>query len=306
MFSLFPERDRITRRGVLRSMAIAALAPLVARAACPCKLTEQDDNQPNPPSTTQPATALRICSDPNNLPFSNRNGEGFEDKIAALIACNLGMSPQYTWLPQRLGFFRTALKTFDSDLVMAAPAGFDKALITIPYYRSSYVFVGRQGSQLPASFDDPILRSMKIGVQLAGSDTPPTYALAKRNLINNVTGYPVFDESSGKPAEKIIAAVAEGEIDLAIAWGPQAGFFLKRQSVPLKMSNVTPEQDVQGSVAMPFSFSICIAIRRPEAALRDRINTVLAQRRNDIDQILDQFSVPRLPLETTSSPSAKG
>jgi len=278
----------------------------VARAdgPCPCGTIDPvdtpgkgDANKPAPP------TVLRVCADPNNLPFSNRSHEGFEDKVAELIARELKLPLQYDWLPQRLGFFRTALKTFDSLLVMAAPVGFDMALTTIPYYKSTYVFVTRADSKVK-DLDDPALRLMKIGVQLNGKDTPATHALAVRKLIDNVHGFPVFDETAGKPAEKIVAAVATRDIDVALVWGPQAGYFVK-QHTALEMTPISPQIDGQGPGAMPFAFSICMGVRRPERDLHDRINEVIAARSAEIDRILDQFSVPRLPLDQIQSGAGK-
>ena len=138
---------------------------------------------------------------------------------------------------------------------------------------------------------------MKIGVQLANHDTPATHALAKRKIIDNVTGYTIFDESTGRPAERIINAVAAGEIDLAVVWGPQAGYFVRQHNGALTMKSISPAVDGDGPDAMPFTFSICIALRRSDTQLRSAINDVIARRQRQIDQILDDFAVPRLPLD---------
>ena len=306
MSSHFPENRLTSRRRCLGLLAAAALSPVVARAdgPCPCGLIDPVDtpDKGDGKKSSPPSGTLRICVDPNNLPYSNRNHEGFEDKIAELIARDLGLSLHYDWLPQRLGFYRTALKTFDSQLVMAAPVGFDMALTTAPYYKSSYVFVTRADSKVK-SLDDAALRSMKIGVQLNGKDTPATHALAERKLIQNVQGFPAFDESTARPAEKIVQAVANREVDVALVWGPQAGFFVKRQK--LEMTPITPQVDGQGPGAMPFAFSICMAVRRPERDLRDRINQAIASRRSEIDRILDDYSVPRLPLDPVEAKGKK-
>jgi mxaJ protein len=306
MSSHFPENPITTRRECLGFLAAAVLSPLAARAAgpCPCGVIDPVASPSKGAAENEPSAVLRVCADPHNLPFSNRNHEGFEDKVAELIARELGSRLEFDWLPQRLGFYRTALKTFDSQLVMAAPAGFEKALITDPYYKSTYVFVSRPDSK-PSGMDDPALRTMKIGVQLNGGDTPATHALAARKIIDNVHGFPAFDESTGTPAQKIVAAVASGEIDVAIVWGPQAGFFVKRQTVALVMTAVTPQQDGHGPGSMPFTFSICVGVRRSESKLRDRINQVISRRRREIDGILDEFSVPRLPLDPVRARAGK-
>jgi quinoprotein dehydrogenase-associated probable ABC transporter substrate-binding protein len=286
--------------------AATAMAPLAqfAAAECPCAAQDRDSAKSSHPTS---AGVLRVCADPNNLPFSNRNHEGFEDKVAELLAKELDLTLSYDWLPQRLGFYRTALKTFDADLVMAAPAGFEKALPTKPYYRSTYVFVTRKGATTkttppmptaPKDFDDPILKSQKIGVQLTGGITPAGHVLAKRNIIDNIVGFPVFDETNGAPGERIVNAVAAGEIDVAIMWGPQAGYFAKRQKkAELDVKPVAPETDGAGREAIPLTFGICMAVRRGNEALRDKLDAAVVRRRADIDRILDDFNIPRLPLK---------
>jgi mxaJ protein len=171
---------------------------------------------------------LRISADPNNLPFTNRRLEGFENKIAALMARELKVDLEYIWRAQRRGFFRSALKEGECDIVLGVPAGFERALTTAPYYRSSYVFVSRRDRQIKVrSFDDSTLRVMKIGVQLIGDDgfnTPPAHALAARNMVDNLVGYTVYgDYGQENPPARIIDAVRKGDVDIGIAWGPLAG-----------------------------------------------------------------------------------
>ena len=305
-----PDRSTVSRRQCLTWAAAVALTPALLRAEEPCPCAQLDNSQPQgpPKPDEKPLKELRVCADPNNLPFSNREHEGFEDKIAELIARDLGLPLNYDWLPQRLGFYRTALKTFDSNLVMAAPGGFEKALITQPYYRSTFVFVQRKNAATPIrSFDDAALRTVKIGVQLTGGvNAPPTHALAHRQIIDNITGYPVFDETQGAPAQRIVGAVASGEIDVAIVWGPQAGYFAKRQSVPLTLTPVAPDHDKVGDAEIPYTFEICMALRRPEKALRDRLNNVIVRRQTQINEILDEYSVPRLPISPAAAGTAFG
>src|SRR4051812_33001916 len=139
---------------------------------------------------------LRIAADPNNLPFSNERREGFENKIADLLAQELVAEIEYTWHAQRRGFFRETLKDGNCDLVLGVPNHFERALTTQPYYRSSYVFVFRTDSGLSLqSLDDPALRGLRIGVQLVGNDgadTPPAHALARRGIITNMVGFTLY------------------------------------------------------------------------------------------------------------------
>ena len=182
-----------------------------------------------------PAAAkdLRVCADPNNLPFSNRAGQGFENKIAEVIAQHLGETVSYTWWAQRRGFARNTLKSDLCDLWLGVASGVETLATTRPYYRSTYVFVTRADRHLNiASFDDPRLRQLRIGVQMIGNDaqnTPPTHALARRGIVDNVRGYLIYgDYRTANPPAAIIDAVAKGDVDVAVVWGPLAGYFAQR------------------------------------------------------------------------------
>src|SRR4051812_40490592 len=190
----------------------------------------------------QPGRVLRVAADPNNLPFSNERGEGFENRLAELIARDLGARVEYLWWPQRRGFFRETLGAGRADVVMGVPAGFERVLTTRPYYRSTYVFVQPFSDRPVHSFDDARLARMKIGIQLAGDDganPPPAKALADRGLIENIRGYTLYGNySEPAPPSAIIRAVAKGEVDVAVAWGPMAGYFSARQPQPLQVEPV--------------------------------------------------------------------
>ena len=249
------------------------------------------------PASTQPAgkRILRVAADPNNLPFSNDRREGFENQIAELLARDLGATLEYRWRAQRRGFFREMLKYGDSDLVIGVPRDSDMALTTEPYYRSSYVFVSRkQGGPSVATFDDPALRKLKIGVQVVGgSNTPPVQALSRRGIIDNLVGYSVFgDYSEENPPAAVVAAVAKGEVDVAVAWGPLAGYFAKRQPVALSITPVSPQVD---EPSLPLAFDISMGVSRRNKLLREELNAVIARKRPEIDRILDEYGVPRAP-----------
>ena len=145
-----------------------------------------------PPTTSQLWPTVRVCSDPNNLPFSNGGGEGFENRLADLIARDAGTRVVYTWWAQRRGFLRNTLNAGLCDLVIGYPSGGETVKTTTPYYRSTYVFVTRRSRHLTIrSFDDPMLRRLKVGVQLVGDDganTPPAHSLSRRGVIANVVG----------------------------------------------------------------------------------------------------------------------
>lgn len=241
---------------------------------------------------------LRVCADPNNLPFSNKREQGFENRIAELVARDLHAKLSYVWWAQRRGFVRSTLNENQCDLLIGVPSSFERARTTIPYYRSTYVFVTRADTHLKIeSFDDPQLRRLKIGVQLIGDDatnTPPAHALSKRNIISNVRGYSVYgDYRQPNPPARVIDAVARGDVDVSIAWGPLAGYFAQREPVRLEVTPVSPQIDLP---FLPFVFDISMGVRRGNDALRDELNAVIVRRRSEIDRILSEYGVPRLDI----------
>jgi len=240
------------------------------------------------------ARVLRVCADPNNLPFSNRRGEGFEDRIAALLAEELDASVQVTWWAQRHGFVRSTLGAGRCDVILGVPTSFERVLSTRPYYRSSYVFVYRTGHGLHLrSLDDPALRRLRVGVPIVGEDaapSPPALALARRHIVNNVVGYAVYGDSREEnPPARLIEAVARGDVDVAVAWGPLAGYFASRQPVPLEVVPVSPQLDPP---AVPLAYDISVGVRKDEGALRTELQAALDRRRADVERILGQYGVP--------------
>jgi len=235
---------------------------------------------------------LRVCSDPNNLPFSNQKLEGFENKIAALVADRLHAKLEYVWWAQRRGFLRNTLRAGKCDVVVGLPSHIDMALTTVPYYRSSYMFVTRKGTHQPQSFDDPYLTKATVGVQLIGDDfanSPPAHALSNRGLISNVRGYSVYgDYRQPHPPSALIDAVAKGDIDVAVAWGPMAGYFARSAPVPLQLTPVHPAEEPP----FPFVFDISMGVSQSNRTLRDELNGVITQHRPAIDAILREFAVP--------------
>ena len=234
--------------------------------------------------STQHSALLRVCADPNNLPYSSSAQDGFENKIATLIARDWNARVQYTWLPQRRGFARLTLKQGDCDVILGVPSNYEQAATTRPYYRSTYVFVTRRDRRLAiTSLDDPQLHRLKVGVQLP---SPTAQALCARGIIDNITGFPIFDANRNP-----VSAVANGEVDVAVVWGPQAAWFARQQKVPLDLTPVTPQIDLP---FIPFVFDISMGVRRGDNALKERLEQELDRRRDDIDRILDQYGVPRV------------
>jgi quinoprotein dehydrogenase-associated probable ABC transporter substrate-binding protein len=244
-----------------------------------------------------------VCADPANLPYSQRDESGFENRIARLVAKDLGMRLSWFWQEQTRGFVRKTMGAGECDLFVGVPSGFDKVLRTKSYYRSTYVAVTRRGTPPFAGFEPAELRARRFGVQLIGNDlaaSPPGYALAKGGAVENVTGFLVYGD--GPAGKRMVDAVAGGSIDVALVWGPQAGWFARRAAVPLEVAPVQPPS----GLGMPFEFAIAMGVRKGDTALRDRLDEVLARRRADIEAILDDYAVPRAHGDAPASATIAG
>lgn len=241
------------------------------------------------------AAPLRVCADPANLPFSDAEGRGFENHLARLLADDLGTTVSYTWRRQRRDFLNTTLLAGSCDVVMGYPAHVQQVATTIPYYRSTYVWVSRRERALHIrSYDDPILATLRIGVQFSGDDasSPPAQALGRRGIgAGHLVGFIGVSEEPGavSPAE-IVKAVARGTVDVAAVWGPLAGYYAARQAVPLVLSPVTPQIDGR----MPQAFDIAMATRPGDGRRLAQLNEFIRQHRREIDALLDRYHVPRV------------
>jgi mxaJ protein len=243
---------------------------------------------------------FRVCADPENLPFSNEKLEGFENKIADLLAKDFNAPLSYVWWGQRHGFIRNTmnatLKDARCDIVIGVPAGYDEVLTTKPYYRSTYVFVYPRGKGLQIrSLDDPVLKKIKVGVHLLGDDytnPPPVHELSKRGIVDNVVGFDTF-YSAENPPNRIIDAVAAGKIGVAIVWGPAAGYFVGRQSVPLEVTAVP-----SGKTDLPFAFDISMGVRPGDVMLKAQLEKALDRKQVEIQKILKDYGVPLLDRAT--------
>jgi len=240
---------------------------------------------------------LRVCADPNNLPFSHADGSGFENRIVEILARDLGATVRYTWWAQRRGALRNTLNAGECDVVPGIASSVEMLGTTRPYYRSSYVFVARAGSRWAgvSSLDDPALQDATIGVQLVGDDganTPPAHALARRGLHANVRGYTVYgDYADALPQQPIVEAVARGDLDLALVWGPTAGYFARRAGQPLVLAPVTPWLDGPNA---PMVFDISMGVRRDDRALRRELDLALERNAAAVDAVLEDYGVPRV------------
>jgi mxaJ protein len=260
-----------------------------------CAAAPEDRSAPAA-ALASPAAPLRVCADPNNMPFSNQREQGFENRLAELIADELGTSVRYTWWASRRGFIRNTLNAGACDVVMGVPRDYELVRTTRPYYRSTYVFLTRQGaSHVPASLLDDELRRLRVGVQIVGDDgasSPPAHILAERGIVANVVGYSVLgDYSTESPPSRIVAAVAAGEVDVAIAWGAMAGYFAARQRTPLQVTPVP-----QDGSRLPMAFDVAMGVRRTDADRAAQLDAILASRSADVARILDEYRVVRVEM----------
>lgn len=253
------------------------------------------------------ANVLRVCADPNNLPFSNEAKAGFENKLADLVADELRQSVSYTWHAQRRGFIRETLKAKACDVVMGVPKQYDLVETTIPYYRSSYVFVTRADRHLDIqSIKDARLRTLKVAVQLIGDDganTPPAHALAAQGITDNVSGFPVYgDYRKPNPPSDILAAVERGDVDIAAVWGPLAGYFAKLSGGTL---TIRPMTDTETFAPLIFQFDIAMGVRKGDDALRATLNRIITEKRPQIVALLQSYGIPLAVASEQSTPLAR-
>jgi len=245
---------------------------------------------------------LRVCADPNNMPLSDNKGEGYENKIAELLAHDLGKKLEYMWFPQRMGFIRNTLRAHDPnedhykcDLVMGVPVGYELTLTTPAYYRSTWAMVFPKGKGLDGihtpddllKIDLDKLKKLRFG--LVGR-SPPTDWLLKHNLIDQAVPYPTQSgDPEAYPGEMIDKELAAGHIDIAFAWGPIAGYFSSHAAPPgMLMVPFPVDPDIQ------FDYKIAMGVRFGEKAWRDKVTSLIEHDRKQIEGILLSYGVPLL------------
>lgn len=234
-------------------------------------------------------TKFRVCADPDNLPYSNKAGEGFENKIAELLAGELGLDVTYTWYPSTVGFVRNTLAARVCDVVIGVPTTNELMQNTNPYYRSTYALVQRADAEPSVTaLDDPALQTMRIG---GVANTPPVTLLAQQGLIANLAPYQLMaDTRHDHPAEDMVRDVERGEIDIAVVWGPIGGYFAKQAGGAL---NVTPLSAAEGS-PVRLDYRMSMGLRRGEPEWKDQLNTLLKDQGEAIEAILLDYGIPLL------------
>ena len=254
------------------------------------------------PNSGMAKEPLRICAEPDNLPFSNEKGEGFENKIAAVLAKDLGMSLEYTFLREKKGFLRQTLNANRCDVVIGVPSQLERVRKTEPYYRSTYAIVTRKDRHLDLkSYNDPAWEGLKIGLHTIGDDgsnAPPAHVLGHHHLGANVVGYPMWGaEGERDPQGDVVKAVADKKIDAAIVWGPFAGYFAKPYGKDLLVRPAPVDPELPDQI---MAWDITMAVRKDDEALQGKLNGSLHRESKKIQQILKDYHIPLEPLKAAA------
>ena len=230
---------------------------------------------------------FKVCADPDLMPYSNSKQEGFEDKIAAVLAEDLGKKLTFTYAYSRQGFLRNTLNANRCDYVMSTTSDNDSMRTSVPYYRSGFVFVYRKSSGYNITdWDAPDLRKGIIGIV---GQSPPTRPLADHNLMENARPYRLQRDLNFPPSQ-LIDDLVKGDIDVAIVWGPIAGYFAKQAAIPLVVVPIPEYEDK--NVKGKENWNISIGVRNKDKARAEELNKAIENRQADIDKILDQYGVP--------------
>jgi quinoprotein dehydrogenase-associated probable ABC transporter substrate-binding protein len=238
---------------------------------------------------------FRACGDPRNLPFSNEKGEGFENKLAELLAAKLGKKLSYAYYPQATGFVRMTLGSFRCDVIMGFPQGDDQAQLTIPYYRTTYALITKQGSGLEdvATISDPRLKDKRIGIV---ARTPPSTVMAMNGLLAHAKSYPLFiDTRADSSAQAMLDDLARGDIDCGILWGPMAGYYAARANPPLVVVPLVKE-----TIGAPMTFRIGMAVRPSDQEWKRTLNRLIKENQAEINKLLISYNIPI--LDETNTP----
>ena len=232
---------------------------------------------------------FRACGDPRNMPFSNEKGEGFENKLAELLAAKLGKKLSYTYFPQATGFVRMTLGSFRCDVIIGFPQGDDQAQVTIPYYRTTYALIFKPGTGLDGvtTIDDPKLKDKRIGVV---ARTPPSTIMAVDGLLAHAKSYPLFiDTRADSSAQAMIDDLKKGDIDVGILWGPMAGYYAKQSDPPLTVVPLLKE-----TVGTSLMFRIGMGVRPSDQEWKHTLNRLIMENQAEINKLLISYNIPIL------------
>ena len=268
-------------------LGVGAVCALIALV--PAKLLAQASPRPQSPLELVDPKVLRVCADPHNMPFSTDKGEGFENKVAALLADKLGKGLAYAWYPQATGFIRNTLAAHRCDVVMGAPQGDDLVQVTNPYYRTAYALVFKRGNGLDGvdTIEDARLKGKHIGV-VAG--TPPANNMTVSGLMANAKPYPlVVDTRVDSSSAAMMHDIESGDIDAGILWGPMAGYYARQAN-----SAVTVVPLVKETIGPRLAYRIAMGVRFSDQDWKRLLNRLIADNQPAINKVLRSFGVPLL------------
>ncbi len=294
--SLFKENRSVAPAAHLRAIVLAAA--LVAALPCPVMAATATATAPPQSAPPQPAPSLVVCVDPANMPYSSRSQAGFENRIAALLAADLHRDLHSFWFAEHKTFIRRTLNAGACDVVVSVPVGLASVITTKAYFASTYVAVMRADDPRHfVSFDDSWLRDARIGVQLVGNEgatTAPVVALSSRGITQHITAFEMWSgDETANPQGRIVDAVAAGDVDVALVWGPFAGYFAKAHGTALRIEPITGDPR---NPDVAFVFPMALGVRKADIALRDTLQAALDRHRADIAAILDDDAIPLVPV----------
>jgi len=233
-------------------------------------------------------TDLRVCADPNNLPFSNDKGEGFENKIAELLAHDLNEKLEYTFFPDSQGFIRATLGRNACDVIIGTVAGSGDVATTDAYYHTAYMMATRTADHYATNkVSDWHIAGKRFGLIAA---TPPTDLIVEHNLMDQTAIYQLMvDTRVSSPSHDMVKDLVAGRIDVALLWGPIAGYYTKHDHLPLKLVFLNPEDS-----KVRLDYHIAMGVRPSDVAFRRRLNQVISRDQPQITKILTEYGVPLL------------
>jgi quinoprotein dehydrogenase-associated probable ABC transporter substrate-binding protein len=278
---------------------VCAVLPAVLMPGLRASAQAPGGESANPSIELIDPKVLRVCADPHNLPYSNQQGEGFENKLAELLAQKLGKTLAYTWYPQAPGFVRNTLGSYKCDVIMGFPQGNDLVQSTNPYYRTSYALVFKAGNGLDGvdTLGDPRLKEKHIGI-VAG--TPPSNTISANGLMINAKPYPlVVDTRFDSSADAMVKDIAAGVIDAGVLWGPMAGYFAGQASPPMTVVPLTREAS-----PLPLIYRIGMGVRGADQEWKRSLSRFIEENQPVINELLLGYGVPL--LDESNRPIAKG
>jgi len=246
-------------------------------------------------------TRFTVCADPADLPFSNKELEGFENKIAEIVTEALNVELKFYWWPNQRGLVRNTLNMNLCHVLIGVPTDYDLVLTTKPYYRTTYVLTYRLDQNIDIkSLDDPILKKLRIGMYV---NAPPSEILAKNGLMNNVVGYSSFYDPESHPENypgKIVEDLLSGKLDVVVVWGPVAGYFVTKRNAPLRIVPIESSNTV-----IPMAFNFSMGVRKEHKALKQKLEKILDERKSQIEKVLEEYGVPLLEIPLSPSIDSK-